>query len=528
MRVRFVSLLAFGACLFGGCFGGGNDEKQAAATGASKQPEITLRVATFNIFYGGDEMVLASKDWCTDPEGCQETFAAVVDAIQQSQADIVGLQEATGNTRKVAEALGWNYNERTQVISRFPILDPGGGDGLYVFVQPTPSTVVAVSNTHLPSSPYGPYRAQAGYTPEQLVHLEERLRLPAIRPQLEGLPPLAEDGIPVFLTGDFNSPSYFDWTEVANSAREDMPYAFEWPVSKALADAGFEDSFRVVNPDPVGKPGFTWTPGGPESVKREVHDRIDWVLSMGPATAIESAVVGEAGNENVDIGIPQWPSDHRSVVSTFTVRAAPTPEFVSVASRALEQGEELTARYYGDEAGEALVVRPAAGGDPVAEVDPSEGPGFGELSASTDSMEPREYDVALVDDQGQDVASTTFYLYAPGTEASITTAKKVYKVGEPIEVSWAKAPGMKWDWIGVFKAGDGAKNDAVECPTGYCGNGNYLLYGYTHSEIEGSVNLDDGSSGPWPLAPGSYDVRLLVDDGYTRAAISKPFEIVKP
>jgi hypothetical protein len=25
-----------------------------------------------------------------------------------------------------------------------------------------------------------------------------------------------------------------------------------------------------------------------------------------------------------------------------------------------------------------------------------------------------------------------------------------------------------------------------------------------------------------------YDVRLLVDDGYTRAAVSAPFEIVKP
>ena len=49
-----------------------------------------------------------------------------VDAIKESKADVVGLQEATGNTRKVAEALGWNYNERTQIISRFPIVDPGG------------------------------------------------------------------------------------------------------------------------------------------------------------------------------------------------------------------------------------------------------------------------------------------------------------------------------------------------------------------------------------------------------------------
>src|SRR6188474_2792093 len=148
MRFRLGLLLALCACLVAGCFGG-----------------------------GGDEMVLVSRDWCTDPAGCQETFAAVVDAIKQSKADVVGLQEATGNTRKVAEGLGWNYNERTQVISRFPIVDPGGADGLYVFVQPTPSSVVAVANVHLPSTPYGPYRARDGYTEEQVLGLERRIRL---------------------------------------------------------------------------------------------------------------------------------------------------------------------------------------------------------------------------------------------------------------------------------------------------------------------------------------------------------------
>src|SRR4029453_13585239 len=132
MRFRLGLLVALVACLGGGCFGG-DDER----TVASRSEELTLRVATFNVFYGGDEMVLASKDWCTKPEGCQDTFAAVVDGIKQSKADIVGLQEATGNTRKIAEALGWNYNERTQVISRFPILDPGGAAGLSVFGQPT-------------------------------------------------------------------------------------------------------------------------------------------------------------------------------------------------------------------------------------------------------------------------------------------------------------------------------------------------------------------------------------------------------
>ena len=380
MLFRFGLLLVLSACLAAGCFGGGDDEQPA------KPPEITLRVATFNLFYGGDEMVLATRDWCTDPAGCQETFAAVVDAIKESKADVVGLQEATGNTRKVAEALGWNYNERTQVISRFPIVDPGGADGLYVFVQPTPSTVVAISNVHLPSSPYGPYRAQAGYTEDQVLHLENRLRMPAIEEQVNELPQLAAMGIPVFLTGDFNSPSYLDWTEEADAARDDMPYPVEWPVSKALADAGFKDSYRVANPDPVARPGFTWTPGGPESAKHEVHDRIDWVLSMGPATATASSVVGEAGNENVDISIPMWPSDHRSVVSTFRVTPSPTPSFVAAEARAYEQGDEVSVRYHA-KPGETVVIRPPSGSK-IDATDPEDQSSDGVYGQSTDENTP--------------------------------------------------------------------------------------------------------------------------------------------
>jgi endonuclease/exonuclease/phosphatase family metal-dependent hydrolase len=521
---RLAVLLAFCVSLVSGCFGGGVETQTVRAEPA----QLTLRVATFNTFYGGDEMVLASRDWCTDPAGCQETFAAVIDAIEESKADIVGLQEATGNTRKIAEELGWNYNERAQVISRFPILDPGGADGLYVFVQPTPSTVVAVSNTHLPSTPYGPYRARDGYTEEQVLGLERRIRLPAIQPQLEGLPPLAQEGIPVFLTGDFNSPSHLDWTEEADAARDDMPYPMEWPVSQALADAGFKDSFRVVSPDPVARPGFTWTPGGPESAKREVVDRIDWVLSLGPAQAVESNVVGESSNENVDIGIPQWPSDHRSVVSTFKVSAARTPDYVAAESRAYEQGDEVAVRFH-VRADESVVVVPPQG-EEIQAVELTDQEAEGEYSQSTDESAPTgEYEVELRDESGSVVASTSYFLYPPGTEPSITTSKKVYEVGEPIEVSWVDAPGMKWDWFSVFPAGSGLGNaHAADCGAGYCGNGNYSVYEYTHSSIEGTGTLGKRAAGAWPIKPGRYDVRLLVDDGYTRAAVSAPFEVVEP
>ena len=60
--------------------------------------------------------------------------------------------------------------------------------------------------------------------------------------------------MPVFLTGDMNSPSYLDWTAVA-AVRPQVAYPLVWPVSKALADAGFRDSYRDAYPDPVARPG---------------------------------------------------------------------------------------------------------------------------------------------------------------------------------------------------------------------------------------------------------------------------------
>jgi len=32
----------------------------------------------------------------------------------------------------------------------------------------------------------------------------------------------------------------------------------------------------------------------------------------------------------------------------------------------------------------------------------------------------------------------------------------------------------------------------------------------------------------WPLQPGNYEIRLLLDDGYRSAATSAPFKVVQP
>ena len=499
-----------------------------AATGSSASPSpITLKVMSFNIFYGGDELNLQTRQFCKDPAGCPETLDQVAVAIRASGADVVGLEEATMNTCPLAAKLDWHCSERTQIISRYPIVDPPGAKGLYVFVEPEPGRVVAVSDVHLPADPYGPYEIRDGATLDQVLQLENGLRVPSIQDELAGLPPLAAGGIPVFLTGDFNTPSHLDWTQAVADVRADVPFPVEWPVSKALTDAGFKDSFRVVHPNPVAKPGFTWTPGSPEGEKVEVHDRIDWVLSLG-ATATASSVVGEGGNSNTDIAVDPWPSDHRGIVSTFTTTPAPMPILVAVEERSLERGQTLHVRFHGG-ASVALVR-----GSTIAASKPTGGAADGTLSFSTTNLVPGAYQAVLRNAGGQALSRSPFWLYRPGAVTTVSTAKALYKAGEPIRVSWTKAPGMKFDWLGIYSAGDGADGpNNSTCTAGLCGNGHYLVYTYTNNTIEGSTTFDAANAlAGWKtwdaIGTGTYRIRLLLDDGYRSAAVSPPFKIVHP
>ncbi|MGH9748352.1 MAG: endonuclease/exonuclease/phosphatase family protein [Candidatus Polarisedimenticolia bacterium] len=510
------------------------------AADGERRPEapVRLRVLNINIFYGGDELNLTSGTWCNKPDGCPVTLDKVVEAIRVADPDIVGLEEAERNTRVIGERLGMFYSERMQVLSRYPLIDPPGGDSVYLFVALAPGRIAAIANVHLPADPYGPYIAQEGATPEEVRALEVSLRLPAIRDQLRLLPPLAARGIPVFLMGDFNSPSHLDWTEAVAAVRPEVRYPFDWPVGRALADAGFRDSFRVVHPDPVAVPGFTWTPGGPESIADEVHDRIDWVLATGPATALDSRIVGEVGGPDVSLAVDPYPTDHRGVVSTFDVVPAGSPVLVAVEERRRFTGDLLGVVFHAPGgAGERIAIVPAGGSAAAAVASQPTGSGRptdGRVVFATAGLAPAAYEAALLDGRGQVLSRSPFWLYAPGTPTTVATSRSVYVVGETIGVSWAAAPGMRWDWLGIYKPGDSdtGNPNASDCNTYNCGgNGRYLLYEYTRATIEGTGSFSAASFPgwlTWPLQPGTYEIRLLLDDGYRSIASSAPFQIVLP
>jgi hypothetical protein len=523
VRLIAAGLLVCGA--FAGAAGAVRDAGEGEGT-------VRLRVMTFNIFYGGDELDLRTNDWCAVRRGCRATFAKVVETARRSGADVIGLEEAEGSTTRLARALGWYASERHQVISRYRLIDPPGADGLYAYVELGPGRVAAIANVHLPAEPYGPYLVRDGATAEELDELERATRLPAIQEQLAVLPGLAAAGIPVFLTGDFNSPSHLDWTPAVDAVRRVVRYPFDWPVGRALADAGFRDSYREVHPDPVARPGFTWTPGGPESIRREVHDRIDWVLAAGPARAVESEIVGERGGPDVDVGVRPYPTDHRGVVSTFVVRPGEPPAFVSPERRRLAVGQRLAAVFHAPgRSGESVGIVRAGGTTPVAAK-----PTFAEegtLTFSTAGLRRGDYEVVLLDKHGDVRSRAPFWLYRPGEPPKVFTSKRVYERGEPIRVSWTNAPGMRWDWLAVYRVepGQQTRYATLRCRAGYCGNDGYLLYEYTNASIEGSAAFSAASpagDGSWPLRQGLYEIRLLLDDGYSSRAKSNRFRIVRP
>jgi endonuclease/exonuclease/phosphatase family metal-dependent hydrolase len=494
----------------------------ASATKSRGTAEIS--VMSFNIFYGGDELDLTTGGFCEVPDSCDETLQTVIATIKDSGADVVGVQEAERNTRHIAEALGWYYNERSHLVSRFPLIDPPGADGLYAFVEVSPGRVVAIANLHLTSDPYGPYAVRDGASADEVLALEHSVRMPDIQSLLGALPDLANQGIPVFVTGDFNSPSHLDWTTAVADVRPDVPYALAWPVSQTLAAAGLHDSYRDVYPDPIAKPGFTWTPGGPESAPegQEVFDRIDRVLASGQATTTASKIVGEVGGPDVDIGIARYPSDHRAVVSTFEVRPVSPKPFVAVAQRRAFVGDRLSVDVHApSQRGVRLGLRKIDSHeqrDLVAVQNVPRGADI-RVDFATGRLRPGDYEVVLVAGKHDIISRSPFWLYKPGTPPSVKTSERSYDVGEPIDVSWNAAPGIRRDWIAVYRCVDGG-----ECEP----NSQYLVWAYTQAAIEGRLEVGPDSFGgieTWPLPPGRYVVRLLTDDSFVDLATSKRFTI---
>jgi endonuclease/exonuclease/phosphatase family metal-dependent hydrolase len=281
----------------------------------------TLRVMTFNLWQGGEEG--------------KQPLVQTVKVIEAAKADLVGLQETAGlqrdgrrpdNARRIAEQLGWHYVDQgggTGVISRYKI-DGQTAAKLGVRAVLPSGKKVWLFNVHFAHAPYQPYQllkipyADAPFieTAQQAVLEARKARGSQVAALLGEIKTIRDEKTAVLITGDFNEPSLLDWTKSVHH-EGGCPLPVRWPTTAVVHDAGFTDAYRQIHPDPLKRPGYTWTPITAEDDPKDRHDRIDFMFA-GPGVKVTGAeIVGERA-DRADIVVKPYPSDHRAVVATVT------------------------------------------------------------------------------------------------------------------------------------------------------------------------------------------------------------------
>jgi len=474
---------------------------------------ITLKVMSFNIWYGGEQV----------------NFADVVKTIRDADPDIVGVQEPDDNLARLAAETGLIYfDQRRNIISKFPLFDSGLGertkpgtdgygiaaldpDAVHAWALVGHNKVVAVGNTHLTWEPtYGPDMVAEGSLAEDVIAAEDQSRGKEVAPLAE-LGKLGQKGVPVFVTGDFNSPSHLDWISGMQAARPAVKYPLAWPVTVAMEQGGFRDSYREAHADPVNRPGLTWPiVADPVFMSEWAHDRIDYVFTAGPTKTLSSEIIGEVGGRDVDVEVERYPSDHRAVLSTFSVEPADAAPMISVQPRRVALGDRFFIRYVLPGAKKFTAVVVPRGGTPDQAVtgvnDETTGYRNG-IRLSTLGIPAGDYDALLID--GEEVKATTrFSIVDPDVATALTIKEtELPRDAKTVNVGWSGAPGNRHDWIGIYKADDP-------------GMMNYLHYQYVDARLSGEMDVKLTNWGD-DLEPGEYELRLMNDDAYVLLARAK-------
>ena len=288
--------------------------------------DSTLRVMSYNIHRGGVVFL-------------KQPLSQTANAILLAKADIVGIQETRsprGDTLEdLAKLLGWNYDEGSCIVTRYEIVEHFKGGKDYkggIKVKLASDKHAYIFNLHLPSHPYQPYQL-LGIRPKwhkhtnnitfikneaETIEWAKKARGAEIRKLLRQIKSIPDKEAPVFVVGDFNEPSHMDWTEAAARAGR-HPIKVEYPTSTEMAKAGFGDSYRTIFPDEMKNPGITWSPAYKVGDPRTHHDRIDFVYFKGKGLEVKEVKILGENEENADIVVTPYPSDHRAVVGTFTL-----------------------------------------------------------------------------------------------------------------------------------------------------------------------------------------------------------------
>ena len=458
----------------------------------------TLRILSFNILYGGDEV----------------DFSKTIEAIRLADADIVGLQEAEGNTEKLATALNYPYfDSKLHLLSRYPLIRSHDKGWHYTYVQTSPENAFVFSNIHLPSDPYGPELVRDGISKDSVYQNENLTRFHELDTHKKYFSELQAQGFPIILTGDFNAPSHLDWTDDFIGLRPHLKYAVEWPVSKSLEKMGFVDTYRSFFPNTKTKQGLTWTPGfpAPKTNPGETHDRIDFIWTSGAEQIISAKILGEKNGPDVDISVDPFPSDHRGVIVDCAIKSNQAPNFIQTKNRIISYKDSILLHYRCDLNGSLKIKLNDSSGKNIVSID-NNSKNTGLIHVKIPDHCVGKLHVELLHNDSIVSTSDFWRLEAEKFQPKILLDRNEFQVNEPIEVTWQNSPGDRFDWIAVYPKSANTQSDYGLTHQ----QSKYLIYKYTMGEVSGQLKLDSLSKGDyWPLPPGEYQIHLLADDGFT-------------
>jgi exodeoxyribonuclease III len=279
-----------------------------------------IGILSFNLWEGGEKN--------------NQSLDLSAEVIRISETGIAGLQEAlsynpdgsikSDNTKNLAQILGWNlFTQGTSgIITRYSIVD-STENRLGVKLQLNNGMFLWFFNCHFNHMPYQPYQlAEKPYgdfpfitTEDEAVAFAIQARGEEVEKYISEIKMVMAEGWPVVIAGDFNEPSFHDWTPKAVD-KNLCPIKVDWPSTKAFYDIGMKDAFRTVFPDETTHRGETWSsidaPG-------EIHDRIDFILYAGKQlNAIEAQTIGYDDGKSY-LGMENYPSDHRALCIHFSL-----------------------------------------------------------------------------------------------------------------------------------------------------------------------------------------------------------------
>ena len=306
-------ILTFLLVLLIACSPGSSAKKQKVAD------DNQIGILSFNLWEGGEKN--------------NQPLDHSAEVIRISKALIVGLQECysyssdgsvkSNNMQNLARMLEWNSFAQgsSGIITRFAIVD-STKNRLGVKLQLGNNMYLWFFNCHFNHMPYQPYQlAEKPYgdfpfisTEEEAISFAVQARGEEVKKYISEIKLAMDEGWPVVLTGDFNEPSFLDWTPKAVEKNLCL-LKVDWPSTKAFHKLGMTDAFRVVYPDETIHRGETWSS---IDATGEIHDRIDFILFAGKQLkVIEAQTIGFDDGKSY-LGMENYPSDHRAVNILFS------------------------------------------------------------------------------------------------------------------------------------------------------------------------------------------------------------------